>query len=85
MQFICGQDRVSGLVTLSTAPGFLQGEDRAVACSVPVGHSFPTMSLPFFFLRKKQIEKKVRKFSLQLIKVSKENKKISLRTLVWRK
>ena len=40
----------------------------------------------FFFLKKKaNRKKKVRKFSLKLIKVSKENKKISLRTLVWRK
>lgn len=56
-QLVSGIDGLSGLLTPSTAPGFLKGEYRAAACSVPAGHSFPTERLSFLFKEKKQIEK----------------------------
>lgn len=56
-RLVSGRERLSGLLTPSTAPGFLQGEDRAAASSEPAGHSFPTERLSFLFKEKKQIEK----------------------------
>lgn len=85
-QLVSGRGRISGHLTPSAAPDSCRGGDRAAVCSVPAGHFFLLRDFLVLFKEKKkrQIEK-VRKCSLKLIKVSKENEKTSLRTLVWRK
>lgn len=67
---------------------FLQGGGTELQCALcPQDTFFLLRDFLVLFKekkKKKQIEK-VRKCSLKLIKVSKENEKTSLRTLVWRK
>lgn len=87
-QLVSGQGRISGHLTPLHCTRFLQGGGTELQCALCPQDTFFLLT-DFLVLfkgkkKKKQIEK-VRKCSLKLIKVSKENEKTSLRTLVWRK
>lgn len=87
-QLVSGQGRISGHLTPPAVPDSCRGGGTELQCALcPQDTFFLLRDFLVLFKekkKKKQIEK-VRKCSLKLIKVSKENEKTSLRTLVWRK